>query len=229
MLASLFDRTFRVERLADVEGTEKRTYQTHISALEFHVQPMDPAITGDAPHSFGKDRLGFCPAADVKEGDRLVETIQEPATATAVLTIAGSVNEGEIVEITKPDAEEAIQFVFSATGNGNVGIPNEESTALEGAQALANAITAHSDLEGWGADVSENEDGDPTVTLTYPEEGAAGNATQVASSMADGSWDAATMTGGADLAEDTYRVAGVEALSFKGESHMEVLLRRFDS
>ena len=72
-----FNETVQVNRLIDVEGTNKKSFSIHIQALRCVIQPQDPKTSQDIPGGFGKDFLMFCPAVDLKEGDRVLRDVDE--------------------------------------------------------------------------------------------------------------------------------------------------------
>jgi hypothetical protein len=77
MLSNFYDRTVAVKRLMDVEGGNKKAFQTHIASLLCHIQPMDPSLTQDIEAGFGKTWLMFCDEGDIREGDRVNEDALE--------------------------------------------------------------------------------------------------------------------------------------------------------
>lgn len=77
MLEDHFDKIARIDRLALVENTAKKDFQTHIESLACHIQPLDPSITQDIPGGFGKNFLMLSGAADIIEGDRVIIDSQE--------------------------------------------------------------------------------------------------------------------------------------------------------
>jgi hypothetical protein len=77
MIENQYNETVSVKRLADVEGTNKRTFQTHIESLDCCIQPLDNQISQDIEGGFGKDWLMFCTPADIQEGDRIIRGSKE--------------------------------------------------------------------------------------------------------------------------------------------------------
>lgn len=76
-IALHYNRTFRVERVAEVDGTDKTTFETHIASESGHIQPLEESYTMDEPGSAGKDWLLFCDVLDIKENDRIVDTTDD--------------------------------------------------------------------------------------------------------------------------------------------------------
>lgn len=74
---SQYNETVAVKRLADVEGTNKQSFSTHIASLACTIQPLDAQLSQDIEGGFGKDWLMFCPAADIQEGDRIIRGAKE--------------------------------------------------------------------------------------------------------------------------------------------------------
>lgn len=77
MIELHYNETVSVNRLTDVEGTNKKEYVEIIDALSCMIQPMDPSISQDLPGGFGKEFLMFCETADVQEGDRVIRDGKE--------------------------------------------------------------------------------------------------------------------------------------------------------
>lgn len=71
-IKSQYNETVKVERLAVVSGTNKKTFTDHISSLACVIQPLEPSISADIAGGFGKNFLMFCDVVDIAEGDRVI-------------------------------------------------------------------------------------------------------------------------------------------------------------
>lgn len=70
-IENYYNTTVTVQRLATVTGN-KKNYQTHLSNVACQIQPLEPSISQDIEGGFGKDKLLFCAALDIIEGDRII-------------------------------------------------------------------------------------------------------------------------------------------------------------
>lgn len=77
MIEKQYNETVSVNRLSDVEGTNKRTYGVFIASVLCAIQPLDTQISGDIEGGFGKDWLMFCGTNDIQEGDRIIRGAKE--------------------------------------------------------------------------------------------------------------------------------------------------------
>lgn len=75
------------KRLALVGSTNKKSFQTKLSSLSCHIQPLDGAETADIQGGFGKDYMMFCETDDVKEGDRVMRTVESETLEYRVTAI----------------------------------------------------------------------------------------------------------------------------------------------
>lgn len=69
------NESISVKRLADVPGTNKKTFEDHLTGVKAHFQPLDPQFSTDIDGGFGKELLMFCETADIREGDRVFRTV----------------------------------------------------------------------------------------------------------------------------------------------------------
>lgn len=77
MIESQYNESVDIERLEDVESTNKRVFATHISNVSCMIQPLDNQISGDIEGGFGKDWILFCGTNDIAEGDRVIRGEKE--------------------------------------------------------------------------------------------------------------------------------------------------------
>jgi flagellar hook protein FlgE len=149
------------------------------------------------------------------------------AQATGMLTLTGNANAGETVTI----GGTTYTFVtaFTTNGSGADTVPNQIliSNAASGAEAatLANLAAAINGGTGAGSNYSTGTvanasvtatAGTSTLSLTANSTGSAGNSITTTSTMANGTFGASTLTGGADAASFTEPVVVYDSL---GTSH----------
>lgn len=87
MIESQYNETVTIKRLGDVEGTNQRSFQDHLTGIKCCVQPLDNQISQDTEGGFGKEWLMFCEVCDIQEGDRVFRGEKEyRVTAVESLT-----------------------------------------------------------------------------------------------------------------------------------------------
>lgn len=72
MIHLQYDKFIDVKRMVADESGIGEEYETFLSALPCHIQPLDENFGEDLDGSFGKNFLLFCDIADILEGDRVI-------------------------------------------------------------------------------------------------------------------------------------------------------------
>ena len=70
-IASYYDKTAAVERLATVSGN-KKAFSAHLASVRCHIQPLNDEVSQDMAGAFGKDFLMLSDIVDIAEGDRVI-------------------------------------------------------------------------------------------------------------------------------------------------------------
>lgn len=75
MIEDQYNEGVAVKRLTDIADTNQQEFTEHIADVPCCIQPLDGQISSDIEGGFGKDWLMFCAPADIREGDRIIRTV----------------------------------------------------------------------------------------------------------------------------------------------------------